>query len=180
MKETCKRVDRLLKYFLEGSLSEQEKTFIEKHLMECPDCLNTEADLKEKFLEVDPPKNIKCPDSVEARVFSTIRDMKNEKAVKNKWGTLFGWKGALAGVSVAVLFLLVVHLPRPTSQSTQEYSQEEIEKARAALKWTLAYSAQTVQKKENNAIDQVFGNYIPKSVQNSARKLLPLFDGGKK
>ena len=176
MKTTCKETQALLDRFIFDDLSAYELSQLQEHLDSCAQCQRVlEDEPWEKLLMHLPAQS--CPERVVRQVISGIRKGPHKRESRMiRWH----WKQmVLASAAVAVTVAILIHRPDSYQQKVaeKEYSQEEIEQAREVMKWTMVYTAQKMKQSENRAIDEVFTDYLPKSVQKSIRKLLPILQG---
>jgi len=177
MNRQCQDMQTLLDRFILDDLSQKELKVLQEHLDQCADCQRViEGEAWEKLL-LHLPKH-RCPEKVIRRVEAFFQQ-------ENRPIKLFRWKmghwrhAAIAGAAVAaILVLFIIRNPVEERQFTSpEYTQEEIEQAREAMKWTMVYTAQKIKKSETRVIDEVFIHRLPESVQKSVRKVLPILQG---
>ncbi|MBN1779832.1 zf-HC2 domain-containing protein [bacterium] len=177
MNETCKTSQVLLDRFLTDELSSQELKILEIHLESCAHCQQViEGEPFEKSLKNLPP--LKCPDRVIRQVQAAIQ--KEKAKARHTHMLKWHWRqtvmaGLVAAATVVVLTLFPdrsIHEEKPA-----QYTEEEIEQAREVMKWTMAYTAQKMKRSETKVIDDVFTSHLPKSVQKSVRKVLPILKG---
>jgi membrane-associated HD superfamily phosphohydrolase len=176
MKSTCKEAQVLLDRFLSEDLPANELNQLQAHLDSCAQCQRVLEDEPWERLLMNLPRQT-CPNRVVHEVISSIR---KDSHKRESWLIRWHWKQMiLASAAVAVTIAILINRPGSYQQKTakREYSEEEIEQAREVMKWTMVYTAQKMKQSENKAIDQVFSDCLPQSVQKSIRKVLPILQG---
>jgi predicted anti-sigma-YlaC factor YlaD len=176
MKSTCEEAQALLERFLSEDLPANELNRLQAHLDRCAQCQRVLEDEPWEQLLMNLPRQT-CPKRVVQKVISGIRkesSKKEPRLVRWHWRQM-----VLASAAVAVTIAILINRPGLYQQKTakQEYSEEEIEQAREVMKWTMVYTAQKMKQSENQAIDKVFSDCLPQSVQKSIRKVLPILQG---
>ncbi|MBN2103940.1 zf-HC2 domain-containing protein [bacterium] len=177
MNKKCQDMQALLDLFIMDDLSGKELKMLQDHLDQCADCQRViEGEAWEKLL-LHLPKR-RCPERVIRRVESMIRQERKRAGVF-RWQAGHWRQTVFAGAALAALliFLIIRHQPEEHQFTPQAYTQEEIEQAREAMKWTMVYTAQKIKKSETRVIDEVFTHRLPESVQKSVRKVLPILQG---
>ena len=177
MKNECQEIQALLDRFIQEDLPPGESLRLQKHLDTCVHCQKViEGEAWEQLLVRLPKK--RCPDRVIRRVETAIHTEKKRLSV-SRFHLRHWQQTVFAGLAVAALVIILVIRPqtREHQMTPPEYTQEEIEKAREAMRWTMVYTAQKMKKSETKAIDDVFTRHLPRSVQKSIRKVLPILQG---
>jgi hypothetical protein len=178
MKISCNEAQALLERFIQEELSPDDAGLLETHLGECATCQQVlEGETWERFLKDLPVHH--CPDRINKKIEAFI-ETETQKARQPR---LIHWhwrQTVFAGLAAAAMIVIfVIHSERsspPVMQQTQ-YSEEDIEKAREVMKWTMVYTAQRMQQSKTKVIDDVFTKHLPGSVQKSIRKALPILQG---
>jgi hypothetical protein len=167
----------LLDRFILDDLSQHESKRLQDHLDQCADCQRViEGEAWEKLLLELPGR--RCPERVIRRVESFV--LQQKKHVRDSRRHIHYWRQSVfagAAVAAVLIFLIVRHPPEAPRSASPEYTQEEIEQAREAMKWTMVYTAQKIKQSETRVIDEVFTHHLPETVQKSVRKVLPILQG---
>jgi anti-sigma factor RsiW len=182
MNDSCQDMEIKLERYLDGDLPFDQATQVENHLRECHACrgeIDRERLLRENLTALP---EIKCPPLLVAKIVRAL-DSPSKPAIPVRW-RLFPGKGwrrlALAAAAPLALVVLLVWSSednKPTAPE-QPYSQAEILAARQQAKLCLALAVQIVGDSEREAFIEIFGNQLPKTIQNSLQKVIPSSGGG--
>ena len=142
---------------------------------------------EKKFVEtLAALPTLPCPERVIQHVNETIKSEVKGKSfsiIKNrKHRFTLDWKSAALGVAIIIVFMISIQFPfRDKSTPTQtQYTEQDIRKAKKALKWSLVYMAQKIKKSEKTVVEETLYDFLPKTVSNSIRKIIPILKGGEK
>jgi predicted anti-sigma-YlaC factor YlaD len=183
MKNQCREIRSLLDQFLDGDLPGKETSEVKIHLKECPSCrseLQKERGVIKMF-EVLP--ELECPDKVLQNIETAIRDQERYESPIRKLRMVFEsfrWQMVSVGVAAAaVLFLIVVSPFTEHKESIPvQYSLEQALEAQTAAKWSLAYAVKTMSTAEEDAVEEVFMEYLPTTMRRSIQNTKLLSSGG--
>jgi len=179
MKRECDLFRRAIDQFLAGGLNKRTRKAFLDHAAQCESCRKALAEEKKLVdLLVNVPRPV-CPERVVRRIIADTCEKENRIRTPHPDHRLY-WRTVLvSGVAVAVLLLLMLK-PYRSSRTLKPdtYTEEELELAKAQLKWSLSYVAQTVNEVEKNTLGDVLMKDMPETVKRIIKKSVPLFRGG--
>jgi len=158
MNSECQSVLERLPEVAEGSLKGPESDRAAEHLARCPSCrtaLETERRLRRDLSSLPAPG---CPESVTDAVMRSIGPGGRPAAAPRRrkirlrpWGL----RPAFAAVLVIALAFAAKEWTRPARRPEPAYSEAELKLAGAALDWSLAFTARTIQESQKQALETV-------------------------
>jgi hypothetical protein len=199
----CKKSIENKDRFLDGELTGKERRQFLRHLKDCPECRLEFAREKQIIDWIANLPTLTCPEKVTRRIL-TETGFRKERTSFLK--TLENWVGShkwqsfslgFATVSVVVLFFLLNPFAEKEFDTTIQYTQEEIEKARNQALWSLAYAGKKIQDENptketlikvgesinqasKNVVENIIMKNLPGTVRKSLQNAVPLLKGGQK
>jgi|GEM_PF-2805146 hypothetical protein len=188
MHTECEKMREWVDLLLENELGQREKEQLDRHLEGCETCRILLAEERSLIQGLRNLKTLPCPDEV---VQSILRMTKPEsmpwfKRIQEAIPRLTVRKPvyALAGVlAAAVLFWI---MPKGGMRDTgsdlaldQTYDSRDLEKSKAQAEWTLLYVSQKLNQAQEKAVKDVVIQDLPKTLQNTIKKTVPFFKGGR-
>lgn len=177
---TCKDLDRLLEQRLLGTLNRDEDQALWSHVEECASCRSRVAadDVITRALVTMP--TVPCPARVvDAIKAATVRPPAPARRSRRlpQWPA-FGWKPAWAGMAAACACLVVALVSRTQRNDLVPFHNDpgSVEAASAVVKWSLVYTAQTIQTSQTRVVHQTMAGGLPRSV-HSALSRVPMLKG---
>lgn len=122
----------------------------------------------------------KCPKHVTQEILRmTVRQEK--RSLQSLFDISLPWKistGFAAAVAIAVLAFLIS--PKKDIQQPVQaaVSEDEVQRAKDQLKWSLVYASQLLNQSEKKAFSEAVMDELPKTLRNTLKKTVPLFKGG--
>jgi predicted anti-sigma-YlaC factor YlaD len=177
MTTDCGSIQESLRGYLEDSLENEETERVRLHLAGCPSCrsaLEAEQRLCRDLSTLPEPR---CPDTVANSIMRAVgecgRPTEQNARSRIPW-RYWRWKVAFAAVlavSLAVGFREWTRRPR---HPETVYSEADLKLADAAIEWSLAFAAGTLQQAEKQALESVF------TVPPDGSTITPVNSGGSK
>jgi len=179
MNTLCGQMRNRLDGWLDGTLGKPEADRVREHLASCKACRKRLEGERRLIRELSDLPQLRCPGRVTDSILERVGAGKKKSASPawREWipGRRF-WKPALAFGLITVLALVWKFNVPKTPKKQIPYSPEEIGQAVDAVKWSMAFSAQTIRKSGAQAIG-VLSDRLPKTIRRSVRMALPA-DGG--
>lgn len=121
----CAKVKELLSEYIDGTLDEQIKVFVEKHLLTCKECAEEHTFLKAYVKELNALKRVGTPENFLESVHERIKGQPGFKRIINKLFRPMQIKVPLelAGVVVTVVLLFFVVKGLQTGRKITHISQ---------------------------------------------------------
>jgi len=168
----CEHIQTLLPEFARGNLAAEEQDLTANHLKQCPGCrLEFETEL-EFMVALGGLPLVECPTEVTDGILLQIQqDEKQIRKERRNW--MFG-ASTLVAAGLALILLLPSADPVPP---TETFSSSEINQATKEAQWALAKVVTVINRNENNAFEQVFGQEIPGAVGGSLRHITKNLQG---
>ena len=176
---TCQELDNIIADYVEGDITAEQKIEVEAHLKQCSNCQSAFNYYQEIVEKLHSLPQEKCPDKVIEKVLHFVRvDDSKPSFLKNIYNTIlerYSWKISFAlAVIILGIFVLYPHLeyqePVP-----QQYTAEEIEKAKKDAELALAYFHYFTVKTEQIMETQIIQNYLIKPIRTAFK---PILNGG--
>ncbi|UCG53041.1 MAG: zf-HC2 domain-containing protein [Candidatus Latescibacterota bacterium] len=178
-KTRCEWLRDRIEPYLDGELAAIDTTVFESHLGVCAHC-SEELELAKRVLgELRSLPAERCPDTVTSTVFETIgsdQTRPTENPIR-RW--LTGWRHGQLRPALVGLFVLIVTvsavLVARHHRSTNRITPEEMAKAEAELRWTLALVGDVGRRTGLTVRDDVLGERV---VRPMRRAVFSVLDGG--
>jgi len=184
----CEQAQEWMDLLLEDELQQREKEQLDRHLEGCESCRILLAEEQALIQGLRNLQTLPCPDSVVKSVFRMTRPARNPwfKRIPEQIPRLIVRKPAYAFAGIlaaAILFWIVPKVamrnPDDGLAVQKEYSAEEIERSRTQAEWTLLYVSKKLNQAQEKAIKDVVIQDLPKTLQNTIKKTVPFFKGGR-
>jgi len=180
MNEQCREIRGKFDRFFEGTLGRGDAGPIREHIASCKACRTAfEAECRLIDCLTTLPR-LHCPRRVTDEILEKTKAGKRSISRPGFWSRWWSrpvWKPALAGFGVIVAALVLVRTIQKAPGDRIRYTAEEIRRADAALRWSMIFSAQTVQRSEQRAVEEVFTRRLPETIRQSVQTALPNFGG---
>jgi hypothetical protein len=185
MNKSCQDLRPMLSDYLDGILERKERSELEDHLQNCPDCQH-EIETERQVINILTclPYQI-CPERVTQKIEDATDSMGKPYPYKIKRQFHFDfyhWKPLYVGFALTLIVILILLKPfRPHNDGIEDsVSQEDLLKARNQAKWSLAYIAEVIHDAQKQAVDDVLMNELPKTFRKSIRSTFSIVKGEKK
>ncbi len=179
MNTCCTRVRKKLDAYLDCTCSSTDAGRIREHLASCDACRRLFEEDRRTVGELSDLPRLRCPVRVTDSILERVKAGEKKRSFPT-WREGFlgrrAWKPALAfGLILSLAIAWKFDIPKkPKNKST--YSPEEVRRAVDAVKWSMAFSAQTIRRSEVQAIGVLTGR-LPETAHQSVQTVLPA-DGG--
>ena len=164
----CQKIHSLISQYATGELVDSVREEVGEHLQQCNDCrqeLDTELEL---LTSLGNLPLVPCPDQVTENILEVIQNEEDRQSSNSQ-----NWVWGISTLMAAVLALIIL-LPQSelgsnaeNQNSNQTYTTLEIQSATSEARLALAKVASVINRNENNAFKQVFGQEIPGAVGGS-------------
>lgn len=188
MSTNCQKIRPLFDRYLDGELGRKERSLVSEHLQNCSSCreaLQRETDVIAMF---DLLPEMECPEHVLENIRDTVRSSRKtsllSRIVVPLVQTLRRPLVPVAAAAAIIAFLIFRSSPFETEPNGRTdlaataYSTEELQRARASAKWTLAFTAKQLNDAEAQATRAVLLDYIPRTMKKSITSSLRELPGG--
>jgi anti-sigma factor RsiW len=187
MNDECQEIRQLFDRLLDGELSREEQSLVAEHTGKCPSCRDELQRDRDVIAMFDLLPELECPEHVLESIRDNVRS--REKASVRPRGVIPIFRTLrrpliLAAAAAIIAFLFIRgpwsgtrHSGRIGPESVA-YSPEDIRRARADAKWTLAFTARQVTRAEGEAARTALFEYFPRTVKKSIRSSLQEPPGG--
>ena len=184
MNTSCNEIQNLFQSYRKKTLTKNKIKQFESHIEGCDHCRQTfELDM----LISDKLENIpilSCPATVSTAIKNATYKNSISKELKEKIGQylLLHKSLSISFATAVVILLLVILKPGIDKNGTPNiiYTVEEITKAKAQTKWSLAFTAKNIQKTEKQIIEDVLLKHLSGKIKQSIIKSIPMITGGQK
>ena len=183
----CQECQNLIDEYFHHELSFKIKQQVRGHLKGCSACQAEYLQYEKMLQEIGSLGIQPCPDEVTERVFQ-ILNLANEKKIHfsfiEKIITFlnrYRWKVALAGVTVVIVFFMILIYPKINRQTyiKQEYTKADIEQATGQVKLALAYFNEITNRTQKIIEEQVLPHQVIEPMKSSIKTAIkPLLNGG--
>lgn len=176
---TCQEFDNIIADYVEGEITAEQKIEVETHLKECSKCQTTFNYYQEIVEKLHTLPQEKCPDTVIEKVFHSVRvDDSKPSFLTNIYNTILerhSWKISFAlAVIILGIFVIYPHLEYQEPVQ-QQYTAQEVEKAKKDVELALAYFHYFTTKTEQIMETQIIQNYLIKPIRTAFK---PILNGG--
>jgi anti-sigma factor RsiW len=183
MRLNCKTVRASLPAYADGGLDTRTSGRIAHHLASCHDC-SAALELERSIIDgLSSLPRLQCPGRVEESVWRSVRAAgsggEEAPAWKRSWVGRPSWKPAFAVIALLALAVGIWEWSRTPGRKPAIATAQEVEWAGTALRWSLAFTAQTLRQSEKQALEAVFADQPVGAVPETDAKL-PLHSGGTK
>lgn len=166
---TCKEFDDIIVNYIDDKITENQKIEITAHLEQCEKCKISFNYYKEIADKLQSLPQEECPDSVIEKVFHTVKIIDSKSSfLSNIYYAIIekhSWKVQFA---LALLILgIFIFYPRLENKkpAQQQYTTEEIEKAKNDVQLALSYFYYYTSKTENLIEKEVLPDYLTKPLK---------------
>ena len=175
----CQEFDSIVADYMEGNVNTEQKFEVETHLKQCSKCQTVFNHYKEIVEKLHALPKEKCPDEVIEKVFQYVKaDAQKPSFLTNTYQKIterYSWKISFAlGIIILAIIISYPYLgyKEPVQQ---QYTVEEIEKAKKDVELALAYFNKFTTKTEEIMETQVIQNYFIKPIRTAFK---PILNGG--
>lgn len=178
----CHEIEILLTEYAAGELDPRRNEIVRMHLAGCDECraeLRRELRLRELMGSL-PVRRLPLE----------VGDLEPaDRTAPRAAGLLRRWLAPAASVAaVLALVLLSGRLgsdlvpdsgpaPRAEAPAARRWSEQELDRAQEQVEYTLALTARLLRRSEQSAVKEVFGDRLPRAINDSLRKTLSINEG---
>jgi anti-sigma factor RsiW len=187
MKYDCHDLEPLLEAYLDRELPGEAAVAVTEHLGRCPACsreVESERLLRES-LSTLPQFALSATVSqrlVAATDHPAVEPVRGERLRPIERARGWIWRWGFAPVVVAALALLLLNVSerdRQTSGLDSPYSREEILTARQKARYCLALTLRIVNQSEKEAVTEVLGRQLPRTIYETIQRVVTTPEGGR-
>jgi hypothetical protein len=170
--------------FIDGELNRQDRTIVREHLKRCGPCRELVQELVDVGEQLTSLTRVKCPARVEKRIREHTVEKERSAERRPSIGAFFEslhLSKVSVGLAAAVIVAFLVIRPffrEAENPIPVSYTPEQILQAREEAQESLSYLGKKINHTQNNVLEQILLKDLPKTVRNSIRKTVPLFQGG--
>ncbi len=157
----CEHIEMQLAEYVSDELSGAERTEVEKHLTSCHACreeMSRELTLHETM---DNLVEVACPATVSKTILAEVTAAEHTSVSASWWSRSSATLGLIAA---AALLAVVLPSRTPTMNTndfasafpeTNSWTQDDLNRARLDLQWTLSYTAGIIENTERQSLASV-------------------------
>ena len=180
MSINCDDLDRLLEQRLTGEISADDTKALRGHIDECAACKGRIAADDALTAALSTMPTLRCPPEVlDAIMAATVNQpVHARRPLRMPIWPRFGWKQAWAGMAVASACLAIMLVTRLEKKNAVPFDNDpgSVEAASAVVKWSLVYTAQTLQTSQARVIRQTIAGDLPRTVYSAVSRV-PILKG---
>ncbi len=166
---TCKEFDDIITNYIDDKITENQRIEITAHLKQCEKCKISFNYYKKIVDKLHSLPQEKCPDSVIEKVFHTVKIIDSKPSfLSNIYYAILerhSWKVSFA---LAILILgIFIFYPQFEHKKPvqQQYTTEEIEKAKNDVELALSYFYYYTSKTEKLVEKEILPDYLTKPIK---------------
>jgi len=189
MHAECEKMRERMDLLHEGELGQREKEQLDRHLEVCESCRILLAEERSLIQGLRNLKTWPCPDPVVKSVLRMIQPARKTgfSRIPGMLARFPARKPAYAFAAVLAAALIFYWLlpggglrdTVPVAIVEKVYDTQEIEKSRAQAEWSLMYVSKKLNQAQEQAVKDVVIRDLPKTLQNTIKKTVPFFKGGR-
>jgi hypothetical protein len=170
MRSECRNFRPLFDPLLDGDLSDQERSGLQRHLEKCAECRSALQKEEEIIAMFENLPELRCPEDVLQKVEEAIPDREKPAAPIRRERSRFHILGRqlvpLGLAAAAVLLILIRILPTRREEPIQiTYSNEEVQRARTEALWSLVFVAEVINGVEKDVVEGVLLERLPSTLR---------------
>jgi anti-sigma factor RsiW len=173
----------MLEEFLDGTLTERQKSVVEEHLKECPACVQELQGASGLVEALRTLPEVRCPDRAVRLIEDATRQRKPAMSSLEKTRTLGDfpfWKtSSVVAAGAVVLLLLVLTLTDRDKPSVPQYTKQEALEARTVARNSLVQVVGIINRTERKAVSGFLKDNLSGTIRKTIRKVAPFQKGGK-
>jgi len=180
MSINCDDVDRLMERRILRELDEDEARELQDHADRCTSCRSRVAADDAISHALTRMPTVACPSHVvDAIKAATVHQKERKKSMVSltTW-PVFRWKPAWAGMAAAFACIALVLVSRMQRSDGVPFENDpgSAQTASAVVKWSLLYTAQTLQTSQTRVVRQAIAGDLPHTVYSAVSRI-PLLKG---
>lgn len=148
----CNHIGAMLTEYVSGDLTPDERTMVDDHLASCPACRAELALARDLTAGLATLPTAACPDHVSRNIMALV-DADARPVHRRQRATW--WSAAVLAAAVLLAVVLPRHAPNPT-EGVAPTSDLAVDQARQDLIWTLAFTAEVIERSEMQTIANVW------------------------
>ncbi|MEZ4389164.1 MAG: zf-HC2 domain-containing protein [Candidatus Krumholzibacteriia bacterium] len=169
----CNHIESLFTEYVSDELTPLERAIVDDHLAACAACRAELALAREVADGLASLPDVACPDRVARDILAAVDAEAAGRLAPGRRGHAAWWRTAgLAGTLAAAVLLAVVlprrapapapvaHDPRPDTLLT---SPAQVAAARQELLWTLAYTAEVIERSEQRSLANMWRQVLSRT-----------------
>ena len=171
----CRDIEMELAAYCGGELDSRERRLVRAHLDACPDCRTELAREKSLRQTLGSLPVIEADGDLDGRILEAI-----QPATRMTRWTRPKIRLTAAGGLIAAGLAVVLLLPsvRPPSEPESPWTAEEMDAARQDVRYTLALTAEVINRTQKATVVDVFADRLPNAINESFKKVKLTNTGG--